>query len=80
MEKISTNNVLYFFVRFVAYSIAAMIIWPLLDMFFYKVVEKKEFVYSINEYIISPISFGLLLALVVTVLKIVSDKKAKSSK
>ena len=74
MEKINQNKILYFFVHFVTCAIAAMIIWPLLDMLF----DQKDFVYSVNSHIISPIIFGAIMAVFLTIYKIITDKKSKS--
>ena len=60
MKKIKENKFLY---NFISETIFALVFFPLLDMFFRVVIYKKEFVYSVNEHIISPIMFGFFYAL-----------------
>lgn len=60
MKKVKENN---FFYNFIKETIFALIFFPLIDMFFDVVVNKKEFVYSVNEHIIGPITFGFFYAL-----------------
>ncbi len=69
MKKISNNKVLYFIVQCITNTLFAMILWPLLDMFFRTVFEKKEFVYSISEHIFGPIVYGIVLTILLTVMK-----------
>lgn len=78
MEKINNNKVLYFFVQFITNTIMAMILWPLLDMFFRIVIDKQEFIYSVNKHIIEPIMFGFFLALFSIIGKKITNKKSKS--
>ena len=60
MKKIRDNKFLY---CFITETIFALVFFPLLDMFFRIVIDKKEFIYSVNEHIISPITFGFFYAL-----------------
>ena len=79
MEKINNNKILYFFVQFITNAIMAMILWPLLDMFFRVVVDKQEFIYSVQKHIIEPIMFGFFMAIFSMVGKKITNKKSKSS-
>lgn len=65
MKKIKENK---FLCIFITETIFAFIFFPLLDMFFKVVVDKKEFVYSINEHVIGPITFGFFYALFTRIL------------
>ena len=78
--KKNNNSKFWLFIRqFMFDTIAAMIIWPLMNMFFRVVIDKKEFVYSARDYILEPIMYGLFLAVFTTILKSIDEKKAKSS-
>lgn len=60
MKRIKANKFLYIFIT---ETIFALVFFPLFDMFFRVVVDKKEFIYSVNEHIIGPITFGLFYTL-----------------
>ncbi len=60
MKKIKENK---FLCIFITETIFALVFFPLFDIFFRVVVDKKEFIYSVNEHIIGPILFGFFYAL-----------------
>ena len=60
MKKLKANKFLYVFIT---ETIFALIFFPLFDMFFRVVVDKKEFIYSVSEHIVGPISFGFFYAI-----------------
>ncbi len=69
IDRIDNNKFLYFFARFISYTVSAMIVWILLDL-----IDKKEFVFSVKEYVIGPIIFGLVLLIASTIWKIIAKK------
>lgn len=71
MEKIRNNKFLY---NFISETTLALVLFPLIDMFFRVVIDKKEFIYSVNEHIVGPIMFGLFYALFTIVLDKISKK------
>lgn len=75
MEKLKNNKFLY---NFINETLLALVIFPLIDMFFRVVIDKKEFVYSINDHIFGPIMFGFFFALFTMILDKISSKKNKS--
>ena len=75
MEKLKNNKFLY---NFINETLLALVIFPLIDMFFRVVIDKKEFVYSVNDHIFGPIMFGFFFALFTMVLDKISSKKNKS--
>ena len=72
MKKIKENKFLY---NFITETIFALVFFPLFDMFFRVVIDKKEFIYSINEHIIGPITFGFFYALFTLILNKNNAKK-----
>lgn len=79
MEKLNNNKVLRFFVQFITNTIFAMILWPLLDMFFRVVVDKQEFIYSVQKHILEPVMFGFFMAIFLMIGKRNTNKESKSS-
>lgn len=76
MKKIEENLALYMLVQFLSMTIAALIIWPLFDMFFDNMITNSTFHYSVGEHIIGPIIFGAIMAIIEGILKVRRDKKA----
>lgn len=72
MKKIKENKFLY---NFISETIFALVFFPLFDMFFRVVVDKKEFIYSVSEHIIGPISFGFFYAIFALILNKNDAKK-----
>lgn len=77
MEKINNNKILRFFVSFISNTLFAMIFWPLLDMFFASIIDKREFVYSISKHIFEPVMYGLFLTIFLNASKGVAEKNQK---
>lgn len=75
MEKLKNNKFLY---NFITETLLALVIFPLIDMFFRVVIDKKEFIYSVNDHIFGPIMFGFFFALFTMILDKISPKKNKS--
>lgn len=73
MKKIENNLVLYWLFNFVCMMIAAMIIFPLLDILWDKFISHSIFKYNIQDYIIEPIIFAAIISTIYTFLK----KKSK---
>ena len=76
MKKTEENLALYMLVQFTVMTIAALIIWPLFDMFFDNVITNSTFHYSIREHIVEPIIFGVVVAIIEGIIKVRKDKKA----
>ena len=64
MAKKIQNKYLQIFLFWLAAAIFAMIIWPLMDLFWAAVITHTEFVYTIKDYILEPLAFAVLLTLV----------------
>lgn len=75
MKKIDENIILYILVQFIVMTVAAMIIWPLFDILYDKVITNSTFHYSVTNHIIRPIIFGAIIAVIQGILKKRNDKK-----
>ena len=72
MKRIKENKFLY---TFITETIFAFVFFPLFDMFFRVVVDKKDFIYSVNKHIIGPITFGFFYALFTIIFNKNNEKK-----
>ena len=70
MEKESIKHLI---VLIIAISIFGMILYPLFDLIYCKFITNNVFVYSVNEHIIKPITFGIILGIVFWII----DRKSK---
>ena len=73
MKNIENGSIVYLWIQIFLFSVMAIIIWPLLDLFICKVFTRSEFVYSVVEHIIKPIIFGVMAGFVFWLF----DKKKK---
>ena len=64
LEKIRKNRIKSSIIIAIAAFVAAMIIWPLFDLFWAKVITHSDFVYTIKEYILEPAIFALIFGLI----------------
>ena len=60
MKKIERGTTEYLIVLIIAVSLCGMILYPLFDLVYYKVITNSEFVYSFHRYIIQPIIFACI--------------------
>ena len=58
------GSIKYLVILIIAIIIFGMILYPLFDLIICKFITNSKFVYSVNEHIIKPIVFGILLGLV----------------
>lgn len=58
------NKYLKILLFWLAAAIFAMIIWPLMDLFWAVVITHTEFVYTVKDYVLEPLAFAVLLTLV----------------
>lgn len=76
--KIEKGSVPSLLIQIVAFIVAAIIIWPLMDMFICAIFTHSDFVYSVQAHIIEPIIFGIIAGIVFwTIDKISMKKKQK---
>ena len=50
----------YYILLILAVAICGIILYPLLDMLWYKFITHSDFIYSIHSHIIQPILFALI--------------------
>lgn len=63
MENIKKDSVKYLLLLIVIYVIMGLILYPVLDLLYCKLITKTEFVYSIVEDVIKPIVVCSVMAL-----------------
>ena len=80
MELFKKGSIPALFAEMVALTIAGMIVWPLLDMFFCAVFTHSEFKYSVSDHIIEPIIFGIIGGIIFWSFDRYSVKKSEKKK
>ncbi len=73
MSKVKKGSIKHLILQILSIAIAGMILWPLFDLIVCKIFTHTEFVYSVPEHVVEPITFGCILGIVFWVL----DKKSK---
>lgn len=61
------DNIKYSVIWIFSIAIFGMILYPLFDLIICKFITNSRFIYSVNEHIIKPIFFGIILGLVLWV-------------
>ncbi|MBQ8992338.1 hypothetical protein IJ090_02820 [Candidatus Saccharibacteria bacterium] len=79
LERVNHSVPLYILTYGIAISIAGIIIWPLLDLFWHNVVTHSAFVYTVNDYIIQPVIFGFVAAVVFCFFDFRKQRKSKKA-
>ena len=64
LDKIRKNRITSSIILAVSAFIAAMIIWPLFDLFWAKVITHSDFAYAIIDYVIEPAIFGVIIGII----------------
>lgn len=77
MNKIEKGSIMALVVQVVAIAIGAMIIWPLMDLFFAAVISHTEFAYSVEEHVVKPLIFGCIAGVVFWVVDRIAVSKKK---
>ena len=76
MKGIERGSVKYLIALIIAIAIFGIILYPLFDLIICKFITNSEFVYSISEYIVKPVTFGCISGILLWVL----DRKTKVNK
>ena len=73
MKNLERGTIKYLIVLIIVVSIAGMITYPVLDLIYNKFITNNKFVYSVYDYIVQPIIFGVVFGITFWVV----DKKRK---
>ena len=76
MKEIEKGSAQHLIIQIIIIIIAGLIIFPLLD-FIISLIFKTEFAYSIDDHIVEPIFYGIVLGIVMWALDKKSVNKAK---
>lgn len=72
---VERGSVKYYVIEFVCLFVAAIIIWPLLDMFISAVFTHSEFTYSVFQHILEPALFAVIFTIIDFVIYKCQEKK-----
>lgn len=64
MEKLKKNKLLYIIVFGLIVGVVGMIIYPIFDLIICKFFTNTKFVWSVYNYIINPLEFGMVFSIV----------------
>ena len=64
LDRIRKNRILSSILIALATFVAAMIIWPLFDLFWAKIITHSDFIYTAKEYVLEPAIFALIFGLI----------------
>ena len=74
IKNIERGTIKYLVVLIIAVAVCGMILYPLFDFAYYKLITNSEFVYSIYNHIIQPIIFSCVFG---TTFWLVDKKRSK---
>ena len=83
LDKIRKNRLQSSILMAAATYIAAIIIWPLFDLFWAKVISHNEFTYTAQSYLLEPIILAVVFGIVSYCIwkpETKIEKKAKTEK
>ena len=60
MKKIERGTIKYLVLLIIATAVCGMIIYPLLDLAYYKLIKKAAFSYSFYKHVTQPILFAVV--------------------
>ena len=64
MNKSKKNKILYIIVLGLTVSISGFLIYPLLDFIICEFFTHSVFTYTVQEYIIKPLEFGMIFSVI----------------
>ena len=62
MKNIERGTIKYLIVLIIVVSLCGIILYPLLDLVYYKFIVNSNFVYSFYNHVISPIIFAVIFS------------------
>ena len=60
LDKLRKNRIKSTLAMALATFVAAMIIWPLLDLLWTKVISHSDFTYTLSDYVLQPAIFAII--------------------
>ena len=61
MKNIEKGSIQHLIIMIVMISVMGIILYPIFDYILYMFITKSNFVYSVHQYIIQPITFGCIM-------------------
>ena len=80
LDKVRKNRILSSIIMAIAAFIAAMIIWPLFDLLWAKIISHSDFAYTLKDYVIEPAIFGVIFGIISFIIWKPETKLEKQSK
>ena len=63
MKNIDKNSIKYLIILVVTCALFGIILYPLFELIFCKLITHKEFVYSIYNHLVEPILFAIVFGI-----------------
>ena len=82
LDKIRKNRLKSSIAMAIATFVAAMIIWPLFDLFWTQVISHSDFTYTLGDYVLQPAIFAVVFGIITYIFwkpETKLEKKAKKS-
>ena len=74
LKNIERGSIKHLLLLILSYTITAIIVFPLFDLILFKFITHTSFEYTVYEYIIKPLIFGIILG---TIMWVIDNKKRK---
>lgn len=69
-----------YFIQFIAIFIAAVVLWPIFDIIYNAVFTHSAFVYTAHQYILQPLIFAIIFAIISYLIDLIRFKIKQSKK
>ena len=69
-----------YLVQFIAVFIACIILWPIFDIIYNAVFTHSAFIYTAHQYILQPLIFAIIFAIISYLIDLIRFKIKKSKK
>lgn len=73
MKNIEKGSIKHLILLIIAIAVFGMILYPIIDLIYYKYITNSEFVYTFHKYIIQPVLFACISGTVFWII----DKKVQ---
>ena len=64
LDKIRKNRIKSSLIMALATFVAAVILWPLFDLFWHAVITHSEFAYTLKDYVLEPAIFAVVFGII----------------